>query len=365
MDQPNTTRIEAYSKSKMVALGQEISSRKKIYLDVLFWIFARDAMLGIRNDTDSRKLLHFLRRGVSNGTLICPISTSTFSELMKQPFTPERRIATAKLIDELSLGVTMVTSQSIVGTEIHRWLLLRKGVQDVHSMQELIWTKVISVYGDMYPHWPNQGLSDDQEFELQRSYFDFVWDRPLLEMIEKLGDIKRPPNAFVAASDEYNRQNKIWAHELTSFKVAYDIELRGGIEASAANAAQIVLEVADTCDGGPMSSSSIDQAAREKGAKNLLYDGFTKGDAKDHIRSLHIFASIHTAWRRDTQRQIKPNDIYDCQHATAALAYCDAFFTENDLRAVVSRNDLGLEEVNGCQVISDIGLAVEFLKQIS
>lgn len=357
-------RIEAYSKSKMVALGQEISSRKKVYLDVRFWIIARDVMLGIRTDTASRKLLHFLRRGVSDGTLICPISTSTFSELMKQPFTPERRVATAKLIDELSLGVTMATPQLIVDTEIHRWVLMRMGVQGVHSMQELIWTKVCSVYGDRYPHWPDLQLSEDEVFDRQRLYFDFVWEKSVIEVIETLGETRPRSDAFVAVSDEINRENKISAHEPTNLKAAYDIELRGAIEAAAANAAQIILEVVDPCDGWPMFSSSADQHARETGAKQLLYDGFINGDAKDHIRSLHIFASIHAAWRRDNRRQIKPNDSYDCQHATAALAYCDAFFTEKDLRDVISRNVLGLGSVNGCKAISDIDLTVEFLKQI-
>jgi hypothetical protein len=365
MVEPDTSKIERHSKAKSIVLGEDIANRRKVYLDIRFWIFARDAMLDVSTNTASRKLLHYLRRGIANNSFLCPISASTFLEMMKQPLTLDRRIATAKLIDELSLGVTIKPPHIVIGTEIRRWLLLLKGVQNIHSMQELIWTKVSYVLGDAYPNWPGLALSSAQEFELQRSVFDLMWDMPLTKVVETTGTSELSSNDYSELSAETNKQNKVWAHELTSLKVAYDIEIRGGIEAVSEVAAQSLMEVVAEADGWPMSSSAADKSARENGVRNLLYEGFTKGDAKDHIRSLHVDASIHAAMRRDKQRQFEPNDYYDIQHATAALSYFDALFTEKRLRDLVSRADLGLEAVNGCQAFSDVGQATEYLKSIS
>ena len=87
----------------------------------------RDAAFGLLTGAAERKLLHFLRRGVANGTLICPISASMFMELLKQPYTEGRRIATAKLIDELSLGASIAPPHVVTATEIRRFLLASRG----------------------------------------------------------------------------------------------------------------------------------------------------------------------------------------------------------------------------------------------
>ena len=362
MSAPDATMIERHSKAKRVALGQEIASRKKLYLDLCFWIFARDAMLGVLTDSNSMKLLHFLRRGVRKGIFICPISSAIFREVMKQPVRPERRIATASFIDELSLGVTIMPPHFVIGTEVHRWLLLRKGGKDTHPMQELIWTKVVNILGDLYPSWPDAEFTDKEEFTLQKNYFDYVWEQPLAKIIETFGDTEMPANDFTQLSAETNDQNKVWAHELKSFEKAYDIELRGVIETVAESTAKLIQQIVDQSDGWPMSDSAADQAAREKGAKNFLYDGFRKADAKDHLRSLHIGASIHAAMRRDKERQFKSNDYFDIQHSTVAMAYCDAFLTEKSFRVLLSKPQLGLEAINGCKVISDVGEAVGWLR---
>ncbi|MED5681978.1 hypothetical protein VZ111_22905, partial [Enterobacter hormaechei] len=101
--------IERYIRARQIELAQSIASRRKIYLDARFWIIVRDTALGVRTEPEARELLHHLRRGVAGGRLICPISASMFLELMKQPYSPGRRIGTAQLIDELSLGVSMIS----------------------------------------------------------------------------------------------------------------------------------------------------------------------------------------------------------------------------------------------------------------
>src|SRR3712207_6032570 len=138
---------ERYIRQRQIALGQSIAQRRKIYLDLRYWIIARDAALGVRTNPEARKLLHFLRRGVANGTLICPIGGSTFSELMKQRYSEGRRIGTARLMDELSLGVAIIPTRLVTGTEIARSFHAAAKLP-THEMQELVWTKVAFVLGD-------------------------------------------------------------------------------------------------------------------------------------------------------------------------------------------------------------------------
>lgn len=144
--------IENHSRARQIELGQSLAGRQKIYLDTRFWIIARDTALGVTTEPAAQELLHHLRSGVANGRLVCPISASMFLELMKQPYTPGRRIGTTKLIDELSMGVSIIPPQIVMGTEIHS-LLLRaaNGDAELYTMQELIWTNAVSL-PIFFPH---------------------------------------------------------------------------------------------------------------------------------------------------------------------------------------------------------------------
>lgn len=190
-------RIEQYSRARQIELGRSLASRRKIYLDARFWIIARDTAQGIRTEPAARKLLHYLRQGVAGGRLVCPISASMFRELMKQPFSPGRRIGTAKLIDEMSLGVSVVPPHVVMGTEILSFVQQARGVTDLHPMQELIWTKVAYVLGDAYPSLT--GLSLTEELTIQRAFFDHLWNCSLSDMVERIGDNIPTNDDFAAA----------------------------------------------------------------------------------------------------------------------------------------------------------------------
>ncbi|MCB1717533.1 MAG: hypothetical protein KDK05_20610, partial [Candidatus Competibacteraceae bacterium] len=79
------------------------------------------------------------------------------------------------------------------------------------------------------------------------------------------------------------------------------------------------------------------------------------------LPSIKIPATIHACIRFDQRRRYKPNDIHDIGHATAALPYFDAFLTEHSLRHLLTREDLALDRLYGCTVISDPSEAIESL----
>ncbi|MGE8131672.1 hypothetical protein ACQKQD_32455 [Methylobacterium sp. NPDC080182] len=354
--------IKQYNRARQVDLGRRIMGRHKVYLDACFWIVLRDTELGVRTGAPERKLLHFLMRGVRAGKLICPISASMFLELIKQPFTATRRRATAQMIDELSLGVTVVNPEVLRRTEIHRFLLKAKGETRLFSMQELIWTKVAYVLGEHYPEIP--GLNPEAQLELQRKLYDHLWEQPLAAIVDAIGDTGSQGDGFRRLSSETNDQNQKHRDELKSFEGTYDIELRGAIELAAEAVADVLAEMASKEAGRPLQGTPEDRAAVVKVGQNLLYQAMKKPEHRSELRSLHVEAAIHASMRWDKERKFKPNDYFDFQHAAVALSYCDTFLAEVPLHVLVTRPQVSLERVNDCEVISGIGKAADYIRKL-
>lgn len=354
--------IEQHSRARQIELGRSLVKRRKIYLDARFWIIMRDTALGVCTDPAARQLLHYLRRGAASGDLVCPISASMFLELMKQPYAPNRRIGTTQLIDELSLGISMVPSWIVMGTEIASFLLRVKGDTDLHLLQELIWTKVANVLGNTFPSLAQ--LPPVEEFAIQKAFFDHLWNCSLTKMIEAIGDNIPPPDYFTALARETNEKNAQYKDEFRSFTQAYDAELRGVIEVAGDVAADVFHHLAEKDAGWELHSTEEERASYVDICRNLLYHAFKKPETKDTLRCIHISASIHAVMRWDKNRKFKPNDYYDFEHATAALSYCDAFLTEGSLHHLVTRPQISLETINGCQVFSDVKQAADHVAEL-
>jgi hypothetical protein len=352
--------IERHSRMRQIELGQRLASRRKVYLDACFWIMVRDAALGIRTGASERKILHFLRRGVRAGTIVCPISASMFMELMKQPFTPERRIATARLIDELSLGVSIMAEHMVMGTEISAFLHAAQEDVSLPPLQELVWTKVSYVLGDIYPALDL--LSPDEELEMQKKFFDHLWDQSLSSMIETIGNAPVPGDHFQALSKDTNVQTQIYRDELKSYEGTYDIELRGVIEVVGDVAADIIGDMAAKATGQRLVPTPEERAETVKMCRNLLYHAMKQRKHRAVLRTLHVGVSLHSGMRWDKERKFKPNDYYDFQHATTALSYCDYFLTDGPLHILITQPQLDLERVNGCKVLSDPAEAAEAMR---
>ncbi|KAK42451.1 MULTISPECIES: hypothetical protein [Burkholderiaceae] len=354
--------IEQHIRSRQIELGRKICPRRKIYLDARFWIFMRDAALGVRCDTASQALLAHLRRGVTEGSLLCPISSAMFLELMKQPYSPGRRVGTARVIDELSMGIGLIEPHTVLGTEIYTFLLKGKGGIELFPIEELMWTKVANILGPSIPTLAGRPL--DEELAIQKAFHDYLWNLSLNEMVEIFGDKPFGPNDFVELAAQTNDMNALHKGELGSFAQTYDIELRGSIELAGEVTADIMHELAEKQAARSLSRTPEERATSVNVCRNALYLAFEKPETRRILRSIHIGASLHAAIRWDKSRKFKPNDYYDFQHAVAALSYCDAFLTEGPLHTLVRQPHTNLESINGCRVFSDIGVAADFVETL-
>jgi hypothetical protein len=170
---------------RQIELAHSLKSKRAIYLDIKFWIILRDVVTGLRFSTAEVTLLSLLRKGVAQGRIFCPISDSTFAELLKKSDAKSREM-TASLIDELSLGLTLIPFEMRVGTELAHFLHSARTPNEVYPLTSLVWSKLVYVMGFMHP----RGTPFDQATELtmQKMFFDDMWAISMREMIHLIGD---------------------------------------------------------------------------------------------------------------------------------------------------------------------------------
>lgn len=180
--------LEAYVREKQIALAKSLEGKKAIYLDIKFWIILRDVVRELRTDTTEKELLQLLRAGVQRNLLFCPISDSTFGELLKKVDLKCRQV-TANLIDELSLGVSLIPYDMRARTELAHFFHAARTPNAVHPLKHLVWTKLAYVFGSIHPK--NTVFSPLQELALQKMFFEDMWKISMREMIDRFGSHDR------------------------------------------------------------------------------------------------------------------------------------------------------------------------------
>ena len=141
-----------YRQNKYRELESLVATRKTIYLDMNFWIAMRNPD-EFQNSIKARRLLDLLRIGVKERRLLCPVSYAVDSELIKQnPL--KKRLAQAKIMDELSEGIGIRNPYDIAELEFFRFFAQRS-ISFRRVPIDPIWTRV----GHMITAIPSQRIS--------------------------------------------------------------------------------------------------------------------------------------------------------------------------------------------------------------
>lgn len=345
--------LDRHTRSRLLELGTMLAPRKAIYLDLCFWILLRDAMRSGASDVGLH-MLSTLRGLVKSGVAFCPISDSTFLELFKQTDSASR-VATAALIDELSLGVTLVPFHLRVGTEFAHYVHSAKPGASLYPLRELAWSKLSYVMGFVHP--TKMAFDAATNLAIQKAFFDHMWDNvSLVQMCSHLGEsfVHADPLHFRQTASNLNEQNQIHAADLKSFRKTYKDELIGVLDLFAGTLAQILAPMLPS-EAGPLpAEGAAERAEVDRQCLSFLVGALGTEDGRKAIRSLHIKCLLHAAVRWNKKQALKPNDLFDFDHAAAAIGYCDAFFTDGPLRVMLSRRDLGLIEDFRCFVGSEV-----------
>lgn len=353
--------IDTYARQSQIALGQLLSNRYAIYLDTKYWILLRKAAAGT-GSAEAKELLVLLRNGVFTGRLFCPISESVFIELMEQR-DQASRLTTAALIDELSLGATLITQETRIATEIAHFLHAKTGRSNIYPLKQLVWCKLSYVLGIMHP--TNTAFEAVTELEIQKILFEHMWTISLYEMISIMGDNEFPGTDQNNVAAHLNADIAAHADELRTFKQAYVAEVRGIVDLVGGTAVDILMSMAKH-EGVILEQPTAEQRrTSENQFKSLLAVALEKDKAREELCTIHILASLHASLRWNKGRKIKSNDLFDFDHAAAALAYGDAFFTEKPLCDMVTQGHLALNRLYKCHVTANVNNAIEFVAGLS
>ena len=198
---------------------------------------------------------------------------------------------------------------------------------------------------------------------VQKAFFDRMWDMPLEEIMRTLRD-HSPPGGLDFTVSELNEGVKQNSDQIKSFSQAYAAELGGAVELGADIAMDVTGKIFRKKTGGePPEAKSAQWKTLWNQWANLLFIVLKKKpQVRQQLRTLHIHAALHAAFRWDKARRFTSNDLYDFEHASAALAYCRAFFTEHALRSTIVARNVARDELFQCRVASEIPDAIDVLK---
>lgn len=346
--QPDVS-LKSHVTRRRLELGEEVNSKYRIYLDLRFWILLREAYLEKGTKNSISILLEQLLSLVEAGRAICPISESVFVELFKQD-DPASRIATANLIDALSCGVSLIVHPERVRQELCNSLYKSAGAQNLFSVEQLVWTKLASIFGEVHP--TGTPFEAAEELVIQKAFYDHMWNISLAEMAKSLDPSQMPKIDWDETAKRLNNGNKEHENEITNYRKAYRFEFEGSLSLFKQEMLVLFKEIEEA---GYHSINAINCHLSE----SARFAEFSRS-----IRTLHIGASCHAAVRWDKKRKITGNDLFDFHHAEAALGYCDLFLTEGPLRTLLNQNHLELKEHFPCKVVASIQEAIEAIGDI-
>lgn len=351
--------IKQHVEIRVRELEGSLRSRRALYLDTCFWLKLRDASNQGRA-IRAFALLEALRDQVNAGIVFCPISDSIFTELMKQT-DPASRSATTALIEELSLGVTLVSEQERVEKEVSRFIRTSARLPQSPNGLKGVWCKLAFILGVVHPH--ETPFDPASELAIQKAFFDHMWTQPLSKVVEAVAGRDLPGSDWTELVSLLNQGNAEHSDDLRSFRQVYKAEVRGMVDLIGDIAVNSFFELAAEMGAPPGHPTVEMRKETENFWKNVIADKLEKGTVNTRLPSLHIPASLHASLRWNKQQKLDSHDIFDFQHATAALAYCDAFFTERPLSNMIKQNHLRLDREFDCVVTSDIEEALAYVSR--
>lgn len=353
--QPLPGSIGEHIRTRQLELAASLAGRVSIYLDSRFWIDLRRAGEGDGVSARALPLLMALRDAVAAGRAFCPISSSTFVEMLKHS-DPAVRRRTAALVDELSLGVTVVAIDELLDAEI-RAFIDDPGDHPLDALKEPIWTRLAYSLGTISP--TIDGMGEREMLAIQTVGFDSIWGCSLEEIAATVPEPMRPD--FAGAAERMTADSARHVHEIPTFEDAYRAEVAPMARMGAPLFAAHLRRKAAAAGMAPPVAAEQDLLLYG----NVIRNALVLGKARQALRSAHIRTALHAIIRHNKGRRFKPNDIFDIEHAVCGIGYCGAFFTEGSLGTAATQQPLRLDQLYGCYVTSDVEAATRHVQGLT
>jgi hypothetical protein len=351
--------VDEYYKNKTIELENELGKYKKIYLDTRFWLNFRDVSMSRNTNSKLCEIYSLMQENIAKKKILCPISYDIFIEVMKQE-DEETRYKTIELIDEFSLGVTLVPEHERIKNELLR-LILNHTKQKYNVTS--VWTKVVHILSPMIPE-PSYLFPDKEKQKIKKLWIDYSWKISLMEMFKKTDLMNRAKMSIKNDISKKLNEEKIEHFDGSSFEKIYMAEISGiltTIEELYSPIENVLTDLYISQYGGePNSEDDFNMQLMN----NLIYNLFEHNKINISLPSIDIMAGLHTTIRMDKRRKYDPNDFHDFSHARSALPYFDYFFTEGGLAHLVKQKNLNYDVKYSCKVASSYNEILELLRDL-
>lgn len=361
-NESNVSAVD-YSRARRILLGQSVTSKTRIYLDVKYWIYCRDAWLGKPAQPLHADIWIALCQLVDSGVAICPASYPVLVETLKQR-DHDRRRATSAVVDRLSRHVAIRPLVELMDIELyHFYKAMTVGRNAVHPLDHLVWTFVGWVAGEIVPSHP--GLSDVDNNTLHRWVFDRMANVSFSALVDSLAESDIGRFDTPAFYEQLNQNASRHDDEVTSFGAVLASEVAGILDILRPRMADLFRHDYEQTTGNP--APIPDSPEVIKGVQmmvNLLYHAYRLKRLNTEFPAVHVGSGIHAA-KRHRRQPFRKGDHWDHEHAHAALAYCDAFLTERSLGSILSTSPLEYDRLYKCRVLWSDAQVFEYLQWVA
>ena len=340
--------------------AREALAKKRVYLDLKYWIFLRDADLGKPQKPIHVNLLEALLRGVSEGRIICPITEAVFFEVDRQGNT-ERRMQTVRMIDRLCRGIVIKNSGDRAVCEINDFFdaaIVRHELPTVPCRR--VWVRPYSFLGT--PQVSGWGAAED--LAINKAFLSYAWTRSIEDL---LTDTPVPDDdhddALRANAARITELSAERAPKMQSFEQVFVDEVAGLIDAHRAEIGHAFRPHAAAMLRG-IGAGDQDPATVEQHGLNLAYSAAAAPKPQNALPFIRIIAGLHAFIRWQRQRAFTFNDIFDLRHAAAAIPYCDVFLTEKFVKTACTSSLLDFSTAYSTRIICDERKALDAVSQL-
>jgi hypothetical protein len=328
----------AYKKQKLKEITHAINPIKKVYLDTKFWIEIRDVIYKSgKEKAIVQEIFLSLKEKIADHKIICPFSTALFDELLKQGDLTRRK-RTAQIADILTCNYSISPLYYIIGCETYNFISTASGRQTYQT--DYIWTKALSVLGDIsFNVKGDQGI-EQQSLLLQKAYLDYYFQHTFQEV--------------TAFNDQYQESNESATWHAGMLNYAKTNNTRN-VSLEALHREELSSTFTHAADGMRISLNTIDIA-------NQL-SKMTLKEIREVAPVTYIYTLIYASLGRDKNRTTKPNDYYDISHSSLAVGTCDYFFAEKSFSTLLK--SLKLDQNFRMTIASDYQEILELIKGIN
>jgi hypothetical protein len=346
--QKNTSdlSLREYVDQKRRELAKSIIPKKRIYLDQRYWIQCREAERGC-GSVARVEIWTALLKLVRAGSVVCPIAFSSVVETYKQA-DPSSRRRTAEVMDELSTGVAL---RSFAGRRQAEFALfvarLTLPVSSPLPPLDQAFSWPFEVFGEM------RAANEPRSIAMGKAAFDAFCRMRFPDVLSAMPSM--PEDVFQRACSSAASHNRLAATN-SGARWDYGERLRREIRSVCQRLSRELRPAFPAC-------SEATARLLQKRCEATMLKRHEGDQFKHDLPSEYIRAAIYAAVDHK-RRPYHEGDLFDHEHAIAALPYCDFFFTEGTLGTLLTEKPARLDSVYGCCVLwndDDIISALRFL----